>query len=387
MHTGSTTFSLGGSAAGSPLPLVDLDCSSNPNYPAAAKGYRIRVTIAGKIGGASGKVVEAGDVVEAVADNAGGTEASVGTSWIVIQANIAGMTAAGLSMITAADAAAQAALLTTLMPKAGGSFTGLTGAGFRDTSAAFDVTQTFTSSTALDAGRSITWDVKNASHQLKFTAASVVTFPAGTVTLAHLGANTFAGAQTFAAGSVSAPSITFAGDTNTGFYDFANGAVAFSSNGVAIVAIDTYVALKSTTPLAWSVGDPATVGVDTHLWRRGAANLGMGQADGAPSAQTFGGAQGSGTNVTGGIFNIGTRGTGTGTGGIINFQSHAAGASGSTLGTLVTVASTLSDRFKVASGMLLQIGNAAATEALVCDKSIQFLDSTGTAYKVPCVAA
>ena len=67
--------------------------------------------------------------------------------------------------------------------KAAGSFTGLTGAGFRDTSAAFDVTQTFTSSTALDAGRSITWDVKNASHQLKFTAASIVTFPAGTNTL------------------------------------------------------------------------------------------------------------------------------------------------------------------------------------------------------------
>lgn len=103
-----------GAAAGSPLPLVDQDCSSNPNYPAAAKGYRIRVTVAGKIGGASGKVVEAGDVVEAVAANAGGTEAAVGTSWIVLQANIAGMTAAGLSMITAADAAAQALLLGSL---------------------------------------------------------------------------------------------------------------------------------------------------------------------------------------------------------------------------------------------------------------------------------
>lgn len=67
--------------------------------------------------------------------------------------------------------------------KAAGSFTGLTGAGFRDTSAAFDVTMSFASSTALDAGRSITWDVKNADHQLKFTAASIVTFPAGTNTL------------------------------------------------------------------------------------------------------------------------------------------------------------------------------------------------------------
>ena len=54
---------------------------------------------------------------------------------------------------------------------------------FRDTSAAFDVTMGFTSSTPLTAGRSITWDVKNTSHELKFTAASVVTFPAGTNTL------------------------------------------------------------------------------------------------------------------------------------------------------------------------------------------------------------
>ncbi len=271
--------------------------------------------------------------------------------------------------------------------KAAGSFTGLTGAGFRDTSAAFDVTQTFTSSTALDAGRSITWDVKNASHQLKFTAASIVTFPAGTNTLAVLGTNTFTGVQIVPVGAVGAPSIGFSGDTDTGIYSPAAGNLAITTNGVAIVAIDTYVALKSTTPLAWSVGDPAAVGVDLHLWRRGFASLGMGIADGAPVAQTFGGAQGSGTNITGGTLNIGTRGTGTGTGGIINFQSHAAGASSSTLGTLVTVASTLSDRFKVASGMLLQIGNAAAAEALVCDKSIQFLDSTGTAYKVPCVAA
>lgn len=51
--------------------------------------------------------------------------------------------------------------------KAAGSFTGLTGAGFRDTSAAFDVTQIFTSSTVLDAGRSITWDVGNANRTIR----------------------------------------------------------------------------------------------------------------------------------------------------------------------------------------------------------------------------
>lgn len=74
--------------------LLDLkgstDCSANPNYPAASKGDTYLVSVAGKIGGASGKVVELGDLFIALADNAGGTEAAVGTSWTVIQGNIVG---------------------------------------------------------------------------------------------------------------------------------------------------------------------------------------------------------------------------------------------------------------------------------------------------------
>jgi hypothetical protein len=96
--------------------------------------------------------------------------------------------------------------------KAAGSFTGLTGAGFRDTSAAFDVTMGFASSTALTEARSITWDVKNASHSLKFTAASIVTFPAGTNTL--LGS---AVANTITAnGAASTPALLGSGTIFTG---------------------------------------------------------------------------------------------------------------------------------------------------------------------------
>jgi hypothetical protein len=64
------------------------DCSANPNYPAASKGDFYLVSVAGKIGGASGVSVEVGDSYFAIADNAGGTQASVGTSWTVIQGNI-----------------------------------------------------------------------------------------------------------------------------------------------------------------------------------------------------------------------------------------------------------------------------------------------------------
>jgi len=64
------------------------DCSSNPNYPAASKGDFYIVSVAGKIGGASGTTVEAGDGYYATADNAGGTEASVGTSWAHVEHNV-----------------------------------------------------------------------------------------------------------------------------------------------------------------------------------------------------------------------------------------------------------------------------------------------------------
>jgi hypothetical protein len=71
------------------------DCSGNPNYPAANKGDAYVVTVAGKIGGGSGKSVDVSDMYVAIADNAGGTEASVGTSWIVLEHNLVGALVSG----------------------------------------------------------------------------------------------------------------------------------------------------------------------------------------------------------------------------------------------------------------------------------------------------
>lgn len=85
----------------------DTDASANPNYPAASKGDAYYITVAGKIGGASGKSVEVGDVYIAKADNAGGTEAAVGTSWFVLEHNLAGalLAANNLSDLTNAGTA------------------------------------------------------------------------------------------------------------------------------------------------------------------------------------------------------------------------------------------------------------------------------------------
>lgn len=68
-----------------------VDCSTNPNYPAADAGYLYKVTVAGKIGGASGPNVEAGDTLLCFVDgSSSGNQAAVGANWTVVQVNIDG---------------------------------------------------------------------------------------------------------------------------------------------------------------------------------------------------------------------------------------------------------------------------------------------------------
>lgn len=83
------------------------DCSGNPNYPSASKGDAYVVSVAGKIGGASGTSVDAGDVYVASADNAGGTQAGVGASWFILEHNLAGalLSANNLSDLASASTA------------------------------------------------------------------------------------------------------------------------------------------------------------------------------------------------------------------------------------------------------------------------------------------
>ena len=80
------------------------DCSANPNYPAASKGDAYVVSVAGKTGGASGASVDIGDVFVASADNAGGSQASVGASWFVLEHNLAGALLAANNLSDLANA-------------------------------------------------------------------------------------------------------------------------------------------------------------------------------------------------------------------------------------------------------------------------------------------
>jgi hypothetical protein len=81
---------------------TSLDCSTNPNYPPSAAGDSYRVTAAGRIGGALGKVVQVDDVIFCHStDVTGGPENPIGVSYLVLQTNLlqASQTESGYSKI------------------------------------------------------------------------------------------------------------------------------------------------------------------------------------------------------------------------------------------------------------------------------------------------
>jgi len=69
--------------------VSDIDCSTNPNYPAADNGDVYIVSVAGKIGGASGIDVEVGDMLLCKVDaSPAGTQAVVGANRAILQTNL-----------------------------------------------------------------------------------------------------------------------------------------------------------------------------------------------------------------------------------------------------------------------------------------------------------
>jgi hypothetical protein len=67
-----------------------IDCSTNPNYPAANVGDTYKISVAGNIGGVSGVNVEIGDTIICSVANAGGDQATVGADFNIVQVNIDG---------------------------------------------------------------------------------------------------------------------------------------------------------------------------------------------------------------------------------------------------------------------------------------------------------
>lgn len=65
-----------------------IDSSTNPDYPVATTGDAYYIVNSGRIGGGSGPLVKSGDLIIAVANTTGGSEATVGDEWIIIERNI-----------------------------------------------------------------------------------------------------------------------------------------------------------------------------------------------------------------------------------------------------------------------------------------------------------
>lgn len=61
-----------------------LNCSGNPNYPAATENMYWKVSVAGLIGGAAGTAVKAGDDIICITTNAGGVQSAVGADFMIV---------------------------------------------------------------------------------------------------------------------------------------------------------------------------------------------------------------------------------------------------------------------------------------------------------------
>jgi hypothetical protein len=84
-----------------------INCSANPNYPAANAGHLYKVSAAGKIGGASGTVVEVGDMIVCTNDDTvTGTQAAVGAYWTIEQGNVVAAVTGPTTAVTDTNMAA-----------------------------------------------------------------------------------------------------------------------------------------------------------------------------------------------------------------------------------------------------------------------------------------
>ena len=66
-----------------------LDCSTNPSYPSGDAGHTYKISVAGRIGGAGGPVVEVNDTLICTVDvSLEGEVGDVGENWVILQSNI-----------------------------------------------------------------------------------------------------------------------------------------------------------------------------------------------------------------------------------------------------------------------------------------------------------
>jgi hypothetical protein len=154
------------------------NCSTNPNYPAASAGHVYRVSVAGKIGGASGPNVEIGDTLYCVTDgSASGDHATVGANWVIVQSNLDGAVI-GPASVTDSRAAAFDGTTGKLLKDSGKAFPSGVIVGTTDTQTLTNKTLTapaISSPTGLVKGDVGLGNVDNTSDSTKNSATATLT--------------------------------------------------------------------------------------------------------------------------------------------------------------------------------------------------------------------
>lgn len=220
------------------------DCSGNPNYPSAKKGEAYVVSVAGKIGGASGLTVEVGDVYVAIANNAGGTQAAVGASWDVLQYNLVGalLSANNLSDLSSASTARTNLGLGTAATTASTDYAtaaqGTLASGSAQKSANLsDLASAATARTNLGLGTAATTASTDYATAAQGTLATTAVQKAGdsmtgnlSVTLATNGAAGFSTTNTNAGTSAQA-NLACTSDGGTFYFGAASTASSFAGGG------------------------------------------------------------------------------------------------------------------------------------------------------------
>jgi hypothetical protein len=252
----------------------------------------------------------------------------------------------------------------------GGTHTGLTSLGVRDTSAAFDVTLAATSSLALTAGRALTFDVENASRTIALggnidiannlttsgnfpltlttTATTNVTFPSGTVTLAASNQTMFIGTTNVVINRTSA-NLALTGITSIDGYA---GGLAGGNNTTLLGAIP-YQSNANTTSL---------LSPNTTVTKNFLTMTGTGANGAVPSWGTLAAADIPAFNLGTTSITFNRASAAQSLTGITSIDGYAAGLTGGVIGSIPYQSA--------ANTTLFVAGNTTTTP--------QFLTSTGT---------
>lgn len=241
-----------------------IDCSSNPNYPAADAGHVYRVSVAGKIGGGSGPNVEVGDRLTCNTDStSAGTHASVGANWDITQVNLDG---AVIGPASATDGGVA-------------RFDGTSGKVLKNGPPVDAGETTYTPATDADWDGSA--DPGNVDEALDQLAERVADLEGGGGSGTVTSVDASGGVQTASGSAI----------TNTGTIRGANVINAQTGTSYALIATDRgkHVTLSNASSIAVTIAQAGTTGFEDG-WFSLVENIGVGAATITPTTSTINGA-------------------------------------------------------------------------------------------------